>query len=116
MKVKRIVPNVATESVEDGVRFYRDVLGLEPVMDLGWNLTLTSGVSAPVQISIATEGGSGTEVPDLSIEVDDVNEAFHRMREGGFEIVYPLTDEPWGVSRFYTRDPYGKLVNVMSHA
>lgn len=116
MKVKRIVPNVAAESVEDGVRFYRDVLGLEAVMDLGWIVTLASGVSAPVQISIATEGGSGTEVPDFSIEVDDVDEAFRRTQAGGFEIVYRLTDEPWGVRRFYARDPYGKLVNVMSHA
>ena len=116
MKVKRIVPNVAAERVGEGRSFYCDVLGLEAVMDLGWIVTLTSGASAPVQISIATEGGSGTDVPDLSIEVDDVDEAFRRAREGGFEIVYPLTDEPWGVRRFYARDPYGKLVNVMSHA
>ena len=115
MEVKRIVSNLAAEKVEDGLRFYRDVLGLETVMDLGWIVTLASGASAPVQISIATEGGSGTEVPELSIEVDDIDEAFRRMRGGGFEIAYPLTDEPWGVRRFYVRDPYGKLVNVMSH-
>lgn len=115
MEVKRIVSNLAAEKVEDGLRFYRDVLGLDTVMDLGWIVTLASGASAPVQISIATEGGSGTEVPELSIEVDDVDEAFRRVRGGGFEIAYPLTDEPWGVRRFYVRDPYGKLVNVMSH-
>ena len=115
MKVKRIVSNLAAEKVEDGLRFYRDVLGLETVMDLGWIVTLASGASAPVQISIATEGGSGTEVPELSIEVDDVDEAFRRMRGGGFEIAYPLTDESWGVRRFYVRDPHGRLVNVMSH-
>lgn len=115
MKVKRIVPNVAAENVEEGRSFYCDVLGLESVMDLGWIVTLASDESAPVQISIAAEGGSGTPVPDLSIEVDDVDEAFRRTRAGGFEITYPLTDEQWGVRRFYARDPYGKLVNVMSH-
>ena len=115
MKVKRIALNIAAERVEEGRSFYCDVLGLEAVMDLGWIVTLASGESAPVQISIATEGGSGTEVPELSIEVDDVDEAFRRTRGGGFEIAYPLTDEPWGVRRFYVRDPYGKLVNVMSH-
>lgn len=115
MQVKRIVSIIAAESVEDGLRFYRDVLGLETVMDLGWIVTLSSGIEAGVQVSIATEGGSGTEVPDLSIEVDDVDEAYRRTRSGGFEIAHPLTDEPWGVRRFYTRDPCGKLINVMAH-
>jgi len=23
--------------------------------------------------------------------------------------------EPWGVRRFFVRDPFGKLVNVLSH-
>ena len=115
MQVKRIVPNIASGKTEDGLKFYRDVLGLETVMDLGWIKTLSSGVDARVQVSIAAEGGSGTAVPDLSIEVDDVDEAYGRTRAEGFEIVYPLTDEPWGVRRFYTRDPYGKLINVMTH-
>jgi len=29
--------------------------------------------------------------------------------------VYPLTDEPWGVRRFFVRDPNGVVLNVMSH-
>ena len=115
MEVKRIVANIAVDRVEDARRFYCDVLGLEVVMDLGWIVTFTSGSNAPVQISVASEGGSGTQVPDLSVEVDDVDAAYDRTRCAGFEIVYPLTDEPWGVRRFYTRDPYGKLVNILAH-
>ena len=30
-------------------------------------------------------------------------------------VVYPLTDEPWGVRRFFLRDPNGVVVNVMNH-
>jgi hypothetical protein len=26
-----------------------------------------------------------------------------------------LTDEPWGVRRFFVRDPNGVIVNVMEH-
>ena len=33
----------------------------------------------------------------------------------GLELVYPLTDEPWGVRRFYAREPNGAVVNVMTH-
>ncbi len=37
------------------------------------------------------------------------------MITAGFKIEYELTDEPWGVRRFYVRDPFGKLVNILSH-
>ncbi|MGA2287514.1 MAG: VOC family protein, partial [Bradyrhizobium sp.] len=33
----------------------------------------------------------------------------------GYSIVYPLTDEPWGVRRFFVRDPNGAVINVVSH-
>jgi catechol 2,3-dioxygenase-like lactoylglutathione lyase family enzyme len=69
-----------------------------------------------VQISVASEGGSGTQVPDLSIEVDDVNAALERMKKAGFPIEYGPVDEPWGVRRFYVRDPFGKRINVLAHA
>ncbi len=115
MQVKRIVPNIAANGTEEGLRFYRGALGLEVVMDMEWIVTLATGARSPVQVSIVTAGGSDTPVPDLSIEVDDIEEAYSRMESAGFDIEYPLTDEPWGVRRFFTRDPYGKLVNVMSH-
>ena len=39
-----------------------------------------------------------------------------RTRSGvGLEIVYPLTDEPWGVRRFFVRDPDGTVINVAQH-
>jgi catechol 2,3-dioxygenase-like lactoylglutathione lyase family enzyme len=56
-----------------------------------------------------------TEVPDLSIEVDDVETALERVKEAGFRIEYGLAHEPWGVRRFYVRDPFGKLVNILQH-
>jgi catechol 2,3-dioxygenase-like lactoylglutathione lyase family enzyme len=67
------------------------------------------------QLSVATEGGSGTAVPDISIEVDDLDEVERRVREEGLVIVYGPTTEPWGVRRFYVRDPLGRLVNILTH-
>jgi catechol 2,3-dioxygenase-like lactoylglutathione lyase family enzyme len=58
MAVKRIVPNIATDHVEDAKAFYADILGLNLVMDLGWILTFAAGETAAPQISFATEGGS----------------------------------------------------------
>lgn len=68
-----------------------------------------------LQISFLSEGGSGTPVPDLSIEVDDLDAALERMKTAGVAIEYGPADEPWGVRRFYVRDPFGKLVNILTH-
>ena len=115
MKVKRIVPNIETQKISAATRFYQGVLGLEMLMDMGWIATYGSATKMSVQISFLSQGGSGTPVPDLSIEVDDVDEAFRRMKRARFKIEYPLTDEPWGVRRFYVRDPLGRLVNILAH-
>ena len=115
MKVKRIVADIAAPDPAAAKRFYQDVLGLELLMDHGWIATYGSRASMKVQVSFASEGGSGTPTPDLSIEVDDVDEALARMKKAGFSIEYGPADEPWGVRRFFVRDPFGKLVNVLAH-
>lgn len=115
MNVKRIVANIATRDIAAAKRFYRDVLGLDVLMDLGWITTYGVREKMVIQISFAAEGGSGTPTPDLSIEVDDVDATLTRMRESGFQIEYGPADEPWGVRRFYVRDPFGKLVNILAH-
>jgi len=115
MTVKRIVVDIASDKVMDVQQFYVGLLSLETAMDFGWIVTLKSGETAPVQLSIASEGGSGTEVPDMSIEVDNVEEVYKTAQHLGYQIEYELTEEPWGVRRFYVRDPAGKLLNVLMH-
>ncbi|MGL4286516.1 MAG: VOC family protein [Phreatobacter sp.] len=116
MKVKRIVANVAAADVTAARRFYQDLLGLDLMMDHGWIATYGSTETMRVQVGIASQGGSGTPVPDLSIEVDDLDAALDRMRRAGIPIEYGPADEPWGVRRFYVRDPFGKLVNILAHS
>ncbi|MBO9590167.1 VOC family protein [Devosia sp.] len=116
MAVNRVVTNVATENLEAAKAFYGELLGMEIGMDHGWIITFVgSGQSTP-QISFALEGGSGTPVPDLSIEVDDLAAVHARMIDAGHEIEYGPVTEPWGVERFFVRDPFGKLLNILSHA
>jgi catechol 2,3-dioxygenase-like lactoylglutathione lyase family enzyme len=115
MAVKRIVANIAVKQVGAARAFYGDVLGMKEVMDHGWILTFASDGNAAPQISIATEGGSGTSVPDLSIEVDDFDDVYRRMLATGVAVEYGPIVEPWGVRRFYVRDPFGRLVNVLTH-
>jgi catechol 2,3-dioxygenase-like lactoylglutathione lyase family enzyme len=115
MQVRRIVANIETQDIAAASRFYCEVLGLEVVMDHGWLTTYGSDETMTVQVSFATQGGSDTPVPDLSIEVDDVDAAFRAMTNAGFPIEYGLADEPWRVRRFFVRDPFGKLVNILAH-
>jgi len=107
MKVKRIVANVQAKNIGDAKRFYEDILGLENLMDLGWIATYGSNTTSIVQMSFMKEGGSGTAVPDISIEVDNVDEAYKRMTEGRFKIEYTITDEPWGFVVFSSETHLG---------
>ncbi|KVF68329.1 VOC family protein [Burkholderia diffusa] len=115
MKIKRIVANIDTRAIDDAKRFYQQIFGLDLLMDHGWIATYGNGEQMDVQISFASQGGSGTPTPDLSIEVDDLDEAFALVHAAGVPVEYGPADEPWGVRRFYVRDPFGKLVNVLVH-
>jgi catechol 2,3-dioxygenase-like lactoylglutathione lyase family enzyme len=115
VKVKRIVSNVATSDLDKASAFYEKVLGLEVLMDLGWIRTYGSSAQMTIQVSVMSEGGSGTAVPDISIEVDDVEEALMRVRKAGIAVEYGPATEPWGVRRFFVRDPFGKLINILQH-
>lgn len=115
MAVKRIVANIAAERVADAKAFYCDVLGLQIAMDFGWIITFAADASAAPQISVASEGGSGAPVPDLSIEVDDFEDVRERVLAAGLPIEYGPVREPWGVMRFYVRDPFSRLVNILAH-
>ena len=115
MSVERIVTNLISPSPKRTQRFYADVLGLRPVMDHGWIVTLAAPGNPAAQVSLVREDASAPVRPDASIEVDDVDAAHDAARRLGHEIVHPLTDEPWGVRRFFVRDPTGKVLNILSH-
>jgi lactoylglutathione lyase len=115
VRIKRIVCNVAASDTDKAIAFYEEILGLKVLMDLGWIRTYGSSAKMTLQLSVMSEGGSGTPVPDMSIEVDDVEEALTRVRKAGIAIEYGPANEPWGVRRFFVRDPFGKLVNILQH-
>lgn len=115
MGIRRIVPNLEVADPTKAKAFYGDLLGLKLVMDHGWIMTFASSEKMAPQVSFMSEGGSGTPVPQISIEVDDVDAVYARVTSAGYEIVHDLTDEPWGVRRFFARDPFGTIVNILSH-
>jgi catechol 2,3-dioxygenase-like lactoylglutathione lyase family enzyme len=115
MTVRRIVANIGTDSIEAAKPFYSGVLGMTAAMDFGWIVTFATSAPTTPQVSVAVEGGSGTPVPEISIEVDNLDEVYERAVAAGFPVEYGPAIEPWGVRRFYVRDPFGRLLNILAH-
>ncbi|WP_019930742.1 VOC family protein [Nocardia sp. BMG111209] len=115
MTVNRIVPDLQAADLHASATFYRQMLGMEIVMDHGWIVTLADPDRPENQLSLMTHDESASVVPVASLEVDDVDAAYQAARAAGAEIVHELTEEPWGVRRFFVRDPAGHVVNILSH-
>ena len=117
MRIRRVVPDIVSTKFDESRAFYADFLRMRRAMDLGFIVTFVSPSNETAQVSIVSQGEVATPANGvaLSIEVTDVDEMYARAKERDLEIVYPLTDEPWGVRRFFVRDPNGIVVNVMMH-
>lgn len=113
MSVERVVPNLTVADLNRAVDEHRSMLGLEVLMDHGWIVTL--GDSAGHQLSLMTADATAPVNPDVSVFVDDVRAVLERAEAAGVEIVHPLSDEPWGVTRFFYRDSQGRVINVGMH-
>jgi predicted enzyme related to lactoylglutathione lyase len=112
--VKRIKPNILSERFDESRSFYKDVIGLDGGDGLDWILFF--GTDRPdVQLSVMKLDIKAHLHPDVSIEVDDVDDVYERAYRAGAEIVYPITDEEWGLRRFFVRDPNGAIINVTEH-
>lgn len=115
MAVTRIVANLLATDPKALAQFYRECFGLDIQLDMGWITFLITGSSQEVELHTASQGGSGTELPVISIGVDDIDKAEASVRASGAEIVYGPANESWGLRRFYFRDPAGNLINVVDN-
>lgn len=116
IRVRRIVADLTVTDTKASLDFFRHVLGLDPVMDLGWVATLTPQGHPGRQLTLMTDDATASLNPQVSVEVDDLDLAWQRAQELGADIVHERTVEPWGVERFFVRDPSGNVINVVAHA
>ena len=116
--ILRIVPNIYSNDLEKSKRFYMDFLEMELVMDMEWILTFASKDHPNSQLSVLQFDGKSkldNSAVFLSMEVSDVDALYERARRLECDIVYPITDEPWGVRRFFVKDPNGATINLLAH-
>ena len=115
MSVTRIIANLAAPDPIELAKFYAEVFGLDLSFDMGWIAFLGADQRQKIELHTASQGGSGTELPVISIGVDDLEAAEAAVRTAGADVVYGPAAEPWGLRRFFFRDPAGNLVNVVDH-
>ncbi len=117
MTVRRVVPILTVTDLDRTRDAYVAILGLTEVMNHGWIVTLAGPDDGTErhQISLMTIDLTAPVNPDVSVEVDDVDAAHDAAVSAGLRIVHPLSDEEWGVRRFFFEDPSGNVVNVLSH-
>ena len=115
MRAVEAITNLHTDDVERAREFF-GFLGLtEEVMNQGWVARFVSAESG-AGVQVVTRDASAPEDSVMTIKVDDVDSAYDEARRRGYEIVHPLTNEPWGIRRFFVRSPDGHVINVAQHS
>lgn len=108
------------ESMDRGVRFYRDILGLRLVEQSDhWSALEIGGVRVGLHW---TGGGPVPSMPrdahgaraggTLTLRVDDVDREVARLRAAGTKILGETSRNPWG-SLAAIEDPDGNILKLM---
>jgi catechol 2,3-dioxygenase-like lactoylglutathione lyase family enzyme len=116
MRVTGIVANLSVPDIGEARDFYMDYLGLSVLgFDLGWVARFQSPHGRAV-VQLVTRDATAPHDSVISAHVGDaIEEAYDEANRRGFEIVHPLTTEPWGIRRFFVRAPDGNVINVNNH-
>ena len=116
MRAIRIITNLGVADVEATKSFYTDYLGLSTEeFNLGWVARYTSPDTG-ANVQLVSGDATAPEDSVISVTTDDLEGAYEEAQRLGYEIVHPMSAEPWGVHRFFVRAPDGNLINVTSHS
>ena len=115
MHVIRVTTDISVPDIEDARSFYSGYLGLD-VEDLGLDWVARFVVPGSGEhLQLVSRDATAPENPQITVKVDDVDGAHAAACERGYEIVHPLTTEPWGIRRFFVRAPDGTVLNIAQH-
>lgn len=115
MRVTTIYADLPVADIAAARSFYAGYLGLDDEsIGMDW-VTRFSSPETGASIQLVTRDATAPENPAVSVKVDDVEAAYDEARRRDYEIVHPLTKEPWGVHRFFVRAPDGNVLNIVQH-
>jgi catechol 2,3-dioxygenase-like lactoylglutathione lyase family enzyme len=108
--------SVVAHDLEESVRFYVDVLGLEalPTPDFGFPVQWLRVGS--LQVHVFERPDEPPAYAHFALEVDDVVALYERARELGIldrtSFGYAIAELPGGEAQLYIRDPAGNLLEL----
>mgnify|MGYP002539998227 CR=1 FL=1 len=110
-------PLLVVTDIDKSVSFYKNVLGLDVVMDFGANKTLTGGLALQSVGSFKEFIGSeeisfGGNNVEMYFEEDDFDRFIEKLSAADIVSVHPVKEHRWGqrVVRFY--DPDRHIIEV----
>ena len=119
MTIRRAIPNMTVDDLAKSREFYAGFLGFDVAMDEPGFVMFASPSNRTAQITVADANtpalDRGISEAQVSVEVEDVDALHAKAVEAGLDIVYPLTNEPWGIRRFFVRAADGTVINVAQH-
>lgn len=117
MRVTGIHANLPVTDISAARDFYTDYLGLSvEEFNMGW-VARYSSPSGEASVQLVTRDATAPHDSVISVHVGaSVDEAYAEAKRRGYEIVHPLTEEPWGLRRFFVRAPDGNVINMVSHS
>jgi predicted enzyme related to lactoylglutathione lyase len=117
MRVTGINANLPVADINEARDFYTDYLGLSvEEFNMGW-VARYATPDGKTSVQLVTRDASAPHDSIISVHVGaDVDEAYEEAKRRGYEIVHPLTEEPWGIRRFFVRAPDGNVINMAAHS
>lgn len=116
MQPTHIFVDLSVPDIAEARDFYQNYLDLsDEHLNMDW-VTRFQSPDGQAVVQLITHDATAPLNAAISVTVGDgVEKAYEEAQRRGYEIVHPLTTEPWGIRRFLVRGPDGNVVNINSH-
>jgi len=122
MQIKKLTPNLVVRNVEDSLKFYGEILGLEKAMTVPQQspYVFASVSNGSVEVFFNDRKTVAAEYPKLAatigasltlyMEVDNLQEVLDRVQKAEATISMPVTDQFYGMREFAFEDGDGYTI------
>jgi catechol 2,3-dioxygenase-like lactoylglutathione lyase family enzyme len=108
--------SVVAHDLDESVRFYVDVLGLEPLPTPDFGFPVQWLRAGSLQVHLFERPDDPPMYGHFAFEVDDVVSLYEHARELGIldhsSFGYAIAELPGGEAQLYVRDPAGNLLEL----
>ena len=108
--------SVVARDLAESIRFYVDVLGLEPIATPDFGFPVQWLRAGDLQVHLFEQPDEPPAHAHLALEVDDIVAVYERAHSLGIldatTFGYAIAELPGGEAQLYVRDPAGNLVEL----